>query len=70
MMSLIALFTSYSAISGQSTNWEKSQIFFGKHVSSSRALMLKQMAGMQSESLPFKYLGVPLFKGAPKRRWL
>ena len=52
MMSLMALFTSYSAISGQSANWEKSQIFFGKHVSSSRALMLKQMAGMQSGSLP------------------
>ena len=29
--------------------------------------MLSSMSGLKCEMLPFNYLGVPLFKGRPKR---
>ena len=31
---------------------------------------LKEIIGVNSGSIPFNYLGVPLFYGAPRRKWL
>ena len=67
---LTRVFEDYGAISGQIVNWSKSYIYFGRHVSSQRLQLLTSISGMQHGSLPFHYLGVPLFHGAHKTCWL
>ncbi|XP_055962061.1 uncharacterized protein LOC130015619 [Mercurialis annua] len=62
-----SLFNFYGDISGQIVNWDKSEIYFGKHVTFRRATGCCHLLGIKQGSLPFCYLGVPLFRGAPKR---
>ena len=51
-------------------NWAKSEIFYGSAINDRRVLKLQSVTSMSKGSIPFKYLGVPLFVGAPKRKWL
>ena len=48
-------------------NWAKSEIFYGSSISNKRIDRLYQVMAMRKGSLPFIYLGVPLFFGAPKK---
>ncbi|KAK3212455.1 hypothetical protein Dsin_017161 [Dipteronia sinensis] len=50
-------FKVYGSISGQLFNW----------ISSARISSLRSLVGMQIGRLPFSYLGVPLFRGKPRK---
>ncbi|KAL8543153.1 hypothetical protein ACS0TY_003884 [Phlomoides rotata] len=56
----------YASLSGQVFNPDKSKTYFGKHVSSQNKAYFRATLSIGSDALPFTYLGVPLFKGAPK----
>ncbi|KAK3193272.1 hypothetical protein Dsin_024582 [Dipteronia sinensis] len=60
-------FKVYGSISGQLVNWSKSSIFFGSSISPARISSLQSLVGMQIGRLPFCYLGVPLFRGKPRK---
>ena len=60
-------FGDYGDISGQLVNWGKSSIFFRSSISPSRIGSLHSLVGMQIGQLPFSYLGVPLFRGKPRK---
>ncbi|KAL8456290.1 hypothetical protein ACS0TY_034487 [Phlomoides rotata] len=47
-------------------NPDKSKAYFGKHVSTQNKAFFRATLRIGSASLPFIYLGVPLFWGAPK----
>ena len=68
--SLTRVFESCGAISRQIVNWNKSLIYFGKTVTAHRAQLFANISRMKLGTLPFNYLGVPLFQGTPKRCWL
>ncbi|WCJ39165.1 DNAse I-like superfamily protein [Euphorbia peplus] len=63
-------FNFYGSISGQHVNWQKSEVFFSNSVLLGRQLRLANITGIKTGNLPFNYLGVPLFCGAPKARHL
>ncbi|EEF28256.1 conserved hypothetical protein [Ricinus communis] len=63
---LAHIFAIYGSLSGQMVNWEKSQIFLGAPICQWRSSQLPQVSDMKLGSLPFTYLGIHLFKGAPK----
>lgn len=65
----ITIFKEYVAIFGQVVNCGKSFIYGGA-MSSSRLNILADLSGLQKGYLPFIYLGVPIFKGKPKRTFL
>ncbi|KAK2650013.1 hypothetical protein Ddye_017502 [Dipteronia dyeriana] len=60
-------FRVYGSISSQLVNWSKSSIFFGSSISLARISSLQSLVGMQIGRLPFSYLGVPLFRGKPRK---
>ena len=62
---LLAIFKKYSDVSGQLINNSKSHFYTGA-MTLAREHMLGQMLGFGSGSIPFNYLGCPLFKGKPK----
>ncbi|XP_058775629.1 uncharacterized protein LOC131649906 [Vicia villosa] len=66
LQNLKNLFVSYSNCSGQFVSQSKSTIFCGAMVRS-RQLELAQFIGFPLGSLPFLYLGIPIFRGKPKR---
>ena len=57
----------YESLSGQHVNWDKSYMFFGAGIQTRRVTNILQMMGIKRGTLPFTYLGIPLFKGAPKK---
>ena len=57
-------------LSGQLVNWEKFDIFLSIGIAPHRTSSLRSRTGMKTGSFPFIYLGVPIFIGAPKTRWL
>lgn len=59
------LFTDYANCSGQHINPSKS-LMFSNSISNSRMNFLVNMLGFSIGTLPFNYLGVPIFKGKPK----
>jgi hypothetical protein len=59
------LFQSYASESGQVINNSKSTIFSGS-ISSGGLDLIVQLLNFNLGSLPFSYLGVPMFKGKPK----
>ncbi|KAK3192976.1 hypothetical protein Dsin_024286 [Dipteronia sinensis] len=67
---ILDAFALYGSLSGQRVNWEKSSIFFGKGISGSRITNFLPMSRMCKGGVSMTYLGVPIFIGAPKRRWL
>ena len=69
IQALMQLFTSYALASGQIINPAKSTVFFGS-ISNARINYITELIGFNKGSLPFTYLGVPIFKGKPKRSHL
>jgi len=64
--SLMQLFESYALASGQIINPSKSTVYYG-FISTARIENITALIGFNKGSLPFTYLGVPIFKGKPKR---
>jgi len=64
--SLMQLFESYALASGQIINPLKSTVYYGS-ISTARIENITALIGFNKGSLPFTYLGVPIFKGKPKR---
>jgi hypothetical protein len=62
------LFTDYAINSGQVINASKSTIYPGG-ISQVRLANLVNLIGFNTGSMPFNYLGVPIFKGKPKARY-
>jgi hypothetical protein len=60
------LFTKYGNCSAQIMNLRKSSIHAGG-ISQQRLNNIVNMLGYSLGSLPFTYLGAPIFKGKPKR---
>ncbi|MCI28434.1 RNA-directed DNA polymerase (Reverse transcriptase), partial [Trifolium medium] len=63
------LFQRYALNSGQFVSPSKSTVFAGS-ISSTRLHSIAVKLGFGIGSLPFLYLGVPIFKGKPKTRYL
>lgn len=63
------LFETYGSYSGQLINAQKSKFYAGA-LSLSRVHTIVSITGFTHGSLPFTYLGIPLFKGKPKARHL
>lgn len=66
LQNLMGVFNRYSEASSQSISKEKSKIFNGS-VPANRLSSIVNVLGFGTGHLPFVYLGVPLFKGKPKR---
>jgi hypothetical protein len=64
------IFDIYSSLSGQVVNWAKSGVIFGDKVTEHRRLSMVSLLQLKHISLPFHYIGVPLFKGAPRKSGL
>jgi hypothetical protein len=62
---LKCLFNSYALESGQVINSSKSTIFSGS-ITPRRLALMVQLLNFSIGSLPFNYLGVPIFKGKPR----
>jgi hypothetical protein len=65
LKALKSLFDSYAAESGQKINNSKSTIFSGS-ITQGRLNIIVQLLNFRIDSIPFNYLGVPIFKGKPK----
>ncbi|KAL8484907.1 hypothetical protein ACS0TY_027271 [Phlomoides rotata] len=63
---LKSILVTYANLYGQVFNPDKSKAYFGKHVSAQNKAFFRTTLQIGSASLPFTYLGVTLFRGAPK----
>ena len=54
--------------SGQIVNKAKSSVYLGK-CARARAVSIRHILGIREGSLPFMYLGVPVFQGRPRMRY-
>jgi hypothetical protein len=66
IQALSNLFMNYAEVSGQKVNPSKSSFFAGA-ISNQRIHCIADSLGFSIGSLPFIYLGVPIFKGKPKK---
>lgn len=62
---IMQLFESYGKYSGQIVNAHKSK-FYSASIPMSRMHTISSISGFRHGSIPFTYLGIPLFKGKPK----
>jgi hypothetical protein len=62
---LMHIFNDYSAVSWQVINKQKSKFYTGS-ISNARYVMISNLLGFSSGSIPFNYLGCPIFVGRPK----
>ena len=62
---LLKVFTAYLEISWQLVNFDKSKIFTGAMMVARRN-MLAQLSSFTVGTIPFQYLGCPIFQGRPK----
>lgn len=62
---IMQLFQDYVAYSGQIINTNKSKFYSGS-IPLSRLHCIAEITGFRYGSIPFTYLGIPLFKGKPK----
>jgi len=62
---IIDLFARYELASGQVINNGKSTIFFGS-INQARLNQIVSILNFNIGSMPFNYLGVPIFRGKPK----
>jgi hypothetical protein len=62
---LMHIFHLYGEVSGQVINKQKSKFYSGA-ISNSRLLSITNLLGFGSGSIPFNYLGCPIFVGKPK----
>jgi len=69
IQALMQLFSSYALASGQVINPSKSTVYYGS-ISTARINTVSYMIGFNKGSLTFNYLGVPIFKGKPKKSHL
>jgi len=69
LIALHHLFTRYANSAGQIISAIKSTIFVGG-ISQGRLHNIVDLLGFQMGSLPFTYIGVPIFKGRPKSIYL
>ncbi|XP_058725605.1 uncharacterized protein LOC131596888 [Vicia villosa] len=67
--SLIKVFKAYEVVSGQSVNCSKSSIF-GSAICQSRLNILSTLSGFDIGNSSLIYLGVPIFKGKPRSKFL
>jgi hypothetical protein len=65
LKALKELFDSYAVESGQKINTSKSTIYSGS-ITHGRLELIVQLLNFKIGSIPFSYLGVPMFKGKPK----
>lgn len=66
---LMDIFKTYGDISGQMLSLNKCKFYIGS-MSARRIKSIKVLLGFSVGSLPFFYLGVPIFKGKPRRIYL
>ncbi|KAJ4715617.1 Ribonuclease H [Melia azedarach] len=69
LSSLCQFLDAYSLASGQCINKDKSLFFLGKSANHRRR-QIQSILGFAEGSIPFVYLGVPIFKGCPRRQHL
>ncbi|KAK2352799.1 hypothetical protein QL285_090510 [Trifolium repens] len=69
LMALKDLFDTYALQSGQRINTAKSTIYSGS-ITQGRLNLIINLLTFQIGSLPFNYLGIPIFRGKPKISWL
>ena len=62
------IFFNYAEVSGQLVNPQKSSIF-SESISNRRLSQIASSLGFKIGSLPFTYLGVPIFRGKPKKSY-
>ncbi|KAK0599478.1 hypothetical protein LWI29_005680 [Acer saccharum] len=67
LRNVMKAFCVYGNISGQLVNWSKSSIFFRSSVSPTQISSLQSLVRMQIGHFLFSYLGVPLFRGKPRK---
>lgn len=65
---LKTIFLDYAETSGQLVNPKKSSIFAGS-ITNHRLNHIANIIGFKIGTLPFTYLGVPIFKGKPKKSY-
>lgn len=70
LRAILDAFHLYGSLSGQHVNRGKSSIYFGSGVSRSRIYLFLSTSGTCRGGDSMTYLGVPLFMGAPRSRWL
>lgn len=66
LAALMSLFHEYGEASGQHLSLGKCKFFVGS-MSPARKVQLRNFLGFSYGSIPFTYLGVPIFHGKPKR---
>ena len=66
LRNLMKFMEEYGLNSGQRVNKAKSLVFLGNHAYRHR-IVIKRILGVSQGSLPFTYLGVPIFMGRPKK---
>lgn len=64
---LMKLFKDYGACSGQIISTSKCTLFVSKHIIT-RASPIAANYGIPMGTFPFRYLGVPIFRGKPRKR--
>ncbi|KAL8523957.1 hypothetical protein ACS0TY_013787 [Phlomoides rotata] len=62
--------SAYVRLSGQLYNPAKFKVYFGSTVTSHVRNAMRRATGITEGSLPFTYLGVPIFRGAPRTSYL
>jgi len=62
---LLRVFQEYTEVSGQVVNFDKSKLFTGA-MTIARRNMLAHLSGFTVGTIPFQYLGYPIFQGKPK----
>ncbi|GAA0167741.1 reverse transcriptase [Lithospermum erythrorhizon] len=60
---IMQLLEHYQSISGQVINTDKSSCLFSSKLSTCRANMILKSTNFRKESMPFSYLGIPIYKG-------
>ncbi|KAL8546891.1 hypothetical protein ACS0TY_006561 [Phlomoides rotata] len=60
------IFSNYGVLSGQLYNPSKSKVYFGSTVTHRVKNAMLRTTGISEGALPFSYLGVPIFRGAPR----
>lgn len=66
LKNLMVFLKSYGKASGQNISLEKSSFFCGRYAASRKSI-IQSILGCNEGDFPFTYLGVPIFKGQPKR---
>jgi hypothetical protein len=59
------VFHDYSEVYGQVINFDKSKLYTGA-MTIARRNMIAHLSGFTFGSIPFQYLGCPIFQGKPK----